>query len=118
MKHMAILILVALPCGTPLAALPAFAQDAAKTKPAPATPKKAAKVLPAAPPPTLADVPYGAHERHVLDFWKAESSDADAAGVRDPRRRLARRREGTREPVCGRRSMLKRESPSRPSTIG
>jgi acetyl esterase/lipase len=23
--------------------------------------------------PTLAEVPYGKHERHVLDFWKAES---------------------------------------------
>lgn len=25
------------------------------------------------PAPTKADVPYGDHERHVLDFWKAES---------------------------------------------
>lgn len=25
------------------------------------------------PPPTLADVRYGDHERHVLDFWKAPS---------------------------------------------
>lgn len=42
--------------------------------------KKAAKANPAAnenPPvvkPTLANVAYGTHERHVLDFWKAESS--------------------------------------------
>ncbi len=34
--------------------------------PAPATP------IPG-PPPTLADVPYGSHERQVLDFYKAES---------------------------------------------
>ena len=25
------------------------------------------------PAPTFANVPYGSHERHVLDFWKAES---------------------------------------------
>jgi len=25
------------------------------------------------PPPTSADIAYGQHERHVLDFWKAES---------------------------------------------
>jgi hypothetical protein len=25
------------------------------------------------PKPTLSDVPYGTHERHVLDFWKAKS---------------------------------------------
>jgi acetyl esterase/lipase len=55
-----------------LAALSAFAQKTEKTKPAPA--KKAAISLPASPAPTLADVPYGAHERHVLDFWRAESS--------------------------------------------
>jgi acetyl esterase/lipase len=28
---------------------------------------------PPAPKPTLEDVPYGTHERQVLDFWKAES---------------------------------------------
>lgn len=26
------------------------------------------------PPPTFTDVKYGEHERHVLDFWKAESA--------------------------------------------
>ena len=31
--------------------------------------KAAAPVL----PPTLANVPYGAHERQVLDFWRAKS---------------------------------------------
>ena len=25
------------------------------------------------PPPTHADVPYGPHERHVLDFWRSET---------------------------------------------
>lgn len=30
--------------------------------------------LPANPKPTLSDVPYGEHERQVLDFWKAGSS--------------------------------------------
>jgi acetyl esterase/lipase len=48
----------------------ASAQDVAKARPATA----GAKALLTAPEPTLADVPYGAHERHVLDVWKAESS--------------------------------------------
>lgn len=29
---------------------------------------------PPVPKPTLANVPYGPHERHILDFWKADSS--------------------------------------------
>ncbi|HYF33769.1 MAG TPA: alpha/beta hydrolase [Prosthecobacter sp.] len=47
---------------------------------APKTPAKAPakapekkEVLPPQPKPTAANVPYGAHERQVLDFWKAES---------------------------------------------
>jgi len=40
-------------------------KKAADTKKAPAKP--------ADPPPTLANVPYGPHERQVLDFWKAAS---------------------------------------------
>jgi iduronate 2-sulfatase len=28
---------------------------------------------PSVPKPTLSDISYGEHERHVLDFWKAES---------------------------------------------
>jgi acetyl esterase/lipase len=36
--------------------------------------QRAADADPAVPPPTLAEVPYGEHERHVLDFWKAESA--------------------------------------------
>lgn len=39
-----------------------------------ASSKAAAKeAAPALPPPTLANVPYGSHERQVLDFWKASS---------------------------------------------
>ena len=52
---------------------PAFsAADAPKAK-APAK-KKAAPANPAVVKPTLANVPYGVHERHILDFWKAESA--------------------------------------------
>ncbi len=40
-----------------------------KLKPAPTAPAK----KPANPPPTFANVPYGDHERQVLDFWKAPS---------------------------------------------
>jgi acetyl esterase/lipase len=29
---------------------------------------------PAVPKPTLANVPYGKHQRNILDFWKAESA--------------------------------------------
>jgi acetyl esterase/lipase len=71
MKHAGLLVVILLAVSS---ASPGLAQKAAKTKPTPATPKKAAKVLPEAPPPTLADIPYGAHERHVLDFWRADSS--------------------------------------------
>ena len=45
--------------------------------PAPATkPAAAPTAKPAVPKraPTLANVPYGTHERHVMDFYKAESS--------------------------------------------
>jgi acetyl esterase/lipase len=62
------LLLVAL--GT-FAVLPAPAADSAKKAPAAAV-KKAAAPLP--PTPTLAEVRYGAHERQVLDFWRANSS--------------------------------------------
>jgi acetyl esterase/lipase len=51
--------------------------DAGKAKPKAAARKKRAKkpdVYDASvPKPTLAGVRYGEHERHVLDFWKAES---------------------------------------------
>jgi len=35
--------------------------------------RQAATENPEVVKPTLANVPYGAHERHVLDFWKAEA---------------------------------------------
>ena len=41
-------------------------------KPAPA--KKAKADNPGVPEATMAEVRYGDHERHVLDFWKAEST--------------------------------------------
>lgn len=39
----------------------------------PARAARPAKADPPLPQPTLADVPYGDHERQVLDFWQAES---------------------------------------------
>ncbi len=52
---------------------PAFAQTAPKAKAkakAPVVPAYA----PSVPEPTLRGVSYGTHERHILDFWKAESA--------------------------------------------
>ena len=53
----------------------------AQETPAPKAAKKAKAAAPKAdaysaamPKPTLANVRYGEHERHVLDFWKAESA--------------------------------------------
>ena len=37
--------------------------------------RTAASRQPSRPAPTLADVPYGDHERNVVDFWQAESDD-------------------------------------------
>ena len=49
------------------------APEAPKTATPPASaPKEAAK--PTAPTPTEANVPYGTHERQVLDFWKAKGN--------------------------------------------
>lgn len=51
-------------------------KDAPKAEAKPAAKKAAAKAQAArryAVPPTYANVPYGAHERQVLDFFKAES---------------------------------------------
>ncbi|MBL9189692.1 MAG: alpha/beta hydrolase [Opitutaceae bacterium] len=45
---------------------------AAAKKTAPA--QKAEAYAPSVPPPTLAGVRYGDHERHILDFWRAESA--------------------------------------------
>ncbi len=65
--------LLAALCATWVATTPAAEpakKPAAKTKiPAP---KKAPAPVP--PPPTLANVRYGTHERNVLDFWRAESA--------------------------------------------
>lgn len=57
---------------------PAFAADAPAKKPADPTKAKAdaaKRTAPVAQPkPFAANVPYGKHERQVLDFWKAESA--------------------------------------------
>jgi acetyl esterase/lipase len=45
--------------------------DGKSGTPAPTAPAKAKPK--ATPDPTIAEVPYGAHERQVLDFWKAKS---------------------------------------------
>jgi len=50
------------------------AQLSAADSPAPATPKPATPAPPVGPAPTLADVPYGPHDRQVLDFYKAKST--------------------------------------------
>ncbi len=52
-------------------ALLAAAESAPKKANAKSTPAKKAEPKP--PTPTLADVRYGTHERHVLDFWRAPS---------------------------------------------
>jgi acetyl esterase/lipase len=53
-----------------------FGADAPEKKPAgqpnPATAAK--KAVPSTKLPTLSDVPYGTHERQVLDFYKADSA--------------------------------------------
>jgi acetyl esterase/lipase len=36
--------------------------------------RKPARTRPVVPTPTLTDLPYGKHKRHILDFWKAESA--------------------------------------------
>jgi len=49
-------------------------QPKAAKKKAKAAAPKADAYSASVPKPTLANVRYGEHERHVLDFWKAESS--------------------------------------------
>ena len=51
----------------------ALAQSQPQAKAAKAAAKAAAENPPVVPP-TLAEVPYGPHERHVLDFWRAASA--------------------------------------------
>ncbi|MHC4997270.1 MAG: hypothetical protein ACYTGQ_19740 [Planctomycetota bacterium] len=47
---------------------PVGAQNAGRVAKAPAYPKEV-------PAPTLSEVRYGSHERHVMDFWRAESDE-------------------------------------------
>jgi len=63
-----ILCLTLLACLTPVLAQTERKAKAKATKPT--TPAYAASV----PKPTLSGVRYGMHERHILDFWKAESA--------------------------------------------
>lgn len=65
-----------------LVCLAAAAAVAADSPPTPAARRtnapragRAARQQPVTPPATRSDVAYGAHERHVLDFWKAESAE-------------------------------------------
>lgn len=69
------ILILTLPLLVALTALPAPGQNAAQPKPDAATAHQPASPAskPAPPAPTLANVPYGKHERHILDFWKAES---------------------------------------------
>ena len=64
-RFLALALLAILP-----AAPGALAADAKAKGQAPGTPAYAAAV----PKPTLAEVRYGPHERHVLDFWRAPSA--------------------------------------------
>jgi acetyl esterase/lipase len=58
-------------CGATLADPPATAKTDAKSAAAIKAATKNAQ--PSQPKPTLANVPYGKHERQVLDFYKAKS---------------------------------------------
>jgi len=49
-----------------------FAVPTGQAQP-PARPKQVEQRDPSVPQPTHSDVAYGDHERHVLDFWQAES---------------------------------------------
>jgi acetyl esterase/lipase len=62
-------------CSAVLYALSAASRgaDAPEKKPAPQPEAAATKPAANAPTPTLANVPYGTHERQVLDFYKAAS---------------------------------------------
>jgi len=64
-RFLALTLLAVLP-----AAPGALAADAKAKGQAPGAPAYAAAV----PKPTLAEVRYGPHERHVLDFWRAPSA--------------------------------------------
>lgn len=47
--------------------------EAQSDKPAQRNPARPQRQEPPVPPPTMKDVAYGDHERHRLDFWKADS---------------------------------------------
>ena len=55
-----------LSCMAALAVCAVHAEDARK-------PKKAPGYAASVPEPTLVNIRYGDHERHILDFWKAPS---------------------------------------------
>src|SRR5262245_41338186 len=61
-------VVLGLVCGGIVAA------QTAEKKAEPASQAKASQPSKALPKPTLANVPYGAHERQVLDFYRAESA--------------------------------------------
>ena len=52
--------------------LPALAQSKSKSKAATKSAQQPAYAA-GVPKPTLTEIKYGSHERHVLDFWKADS---------------------------------------------
>lgn len=54
--------------------LPALAQDAAPRKPRARRVAQSTHYDASVPAPTESEVRYGSHPRHVIDFWKAESS--------------------------------------------
>ena len=67
MKSLPLLLTLLLTISLPLAAqIPAKGKAAPKASAAPA-------YAVSVPKPTFSEVRYGPHERHILDFWKAES---------------------------------------------
>ena len=66
-----------------LVCFPALAADAPPQKPAPAArtyaPPKSTRTF--SPAPTLADVPYGKHQRQILSLWKAPSDKPTPAVI-------------------------------------
>jgi acetyl esterase/lipase len=69
-----LLPLVTALCAAACVAVAADTTTAPKSKAKTADGAKAAKVETPQKAPTLANVAYGAHERQVLDFWKADSA--------------------------------------------
>lgn len=70
-SHRAIPFSLAIACAF-FASFATAADTTKKTTPAKSAATKKA-VTPTPPQPTLSNVAYGTHERHLLDFWKAES---------------------------------------------